>query len=195
MRTAKIERKTRETQIVVEINLDGTGSSSLDTGIGFLNHMLGLFAKHGQFDLTVKAKGDLETDEHHAVEDIGICLGQAIEKAVGDKRGINRYGYFILPMDEALTMASLDLAGRFYFSLDTAFEREKVGELSTELVYDFFDALAQNAEMNLHIKTLAGRNDHHKIEGIFKATARALRMAVQIDSRIQEQLPSTKGVL
>ncbi|NOX71681.1 MAG: imidazoleglycerol-phosphate dehydratase HisB [Candidatus Micrarchaeota archaeon] len=196
MRTAKIERNTKETQIKVEINLDGTGKRRIETPVGFLDHMLDLFGKHGLFDIAVEAKGDMEIDEHHTVEDIGIVLGQALLKAVGDKKGIKRYGTMILPMDDVLALVSLDFAGRYAFVLDAQFTREKVGDLSTELIYDFFDAIAQNAKLNLHIKLLeAGRNDHHRIEGIFKAFARAVRQAVEIDERAKDQLPSTKGAL
>jgi imidazoleglycerol-phosphate dehydratase len=195
-RKASIKRDTKETQISLSINLDGTGKRKIDTPVGFLNHMLDLFGKHGLFDLEVKAKGDLEIDEHHTVEDIGIVLGEALLKAVGDKKGIKRYGTMILPMDEVLALVSLDFAGRYAFDFDVPFNREKVGDLSTELVYDFFDAVAQNAKLNLHIKLLnPGRNDHHKIEGVFKAFARAVREAVSIDERAKDQLPSTKGML
>lgn len=196
MRTAKIERNTNETQINVELNLDGSGKREIDTPVGFLNHMLDLFSKHGLIDFNITAKGDMEIDEHHTVEDIGIVIGQALLKAVGDKKGIKRYGTKILPMDEVLALVSLDFAGRYAFVLDAPFNREKVGDLSTELIYDFFDAIAQNAKLNLQIKLLnPSRNDHHKIEGIFKAFARAIREAVEIDERAKDQLPSTKGSL
>lgn len=198
-RTAKIERNTNETQIKMELNLDGTGKREIDTPVGFLNHMLDLFSKHGLIDLSVVAKGDIQIDEHHTVEDIGIVLGQALLKAVGDKKGINRYGTMILPMDEVLALVSLDFAGRYAFVMDAEFNREKVGDLSTELVYDFFDAVAQSAKLNLQIKLLTpGRNDHHKIEGIFKAFGRAVRQATETDERLaktQDALPSTKGML
>jgi imidazoleglycerol phosphate dehydratase HisB len=194
-RTAVIERKTNETDITLSLVLDGTGKRTIETPIGFMNHMLDLFSKHGLFDLDVKAKGDIYIDEHHTVEDIGIVLGSAFVKALGDKKGINRYGFFILPMDEALATVAVDFAGRSAFTLQCDFKREKVGDLSTELIYDFWDAFAQNAMANIFIKVENGRNDHHKIEAIFKATARAIRMACEIDKRAAETVPSTKGVL
>lgn len=195
MRKAKTERKTKETEILLEINLDGDGKSKIETGIGFFNHMLELFAKQSLFDLSITAKGDLQVDEHHTVEDIGIALGTAIEKALGEKKGITRYASNVLPMDEALTLVAIDISGRPYFAMDTKFDRERVGDLSTELVYDFFYALALNAKINLQIRSLAGRNTHHKIEGIFKALGRAFRAATEIDSRMKNEIPSTKGVL
>ena len=195
MRKAKIERKTNETEILLEINLDGEGKSKIETGIGFLNHMLELFAKQSLFDLSITAKGDLQVDEHHMVEDIGIALGMAIEKALGEKKGIARYASNVLPMDEALTLVAIDISGRPYFAMDTKFGREKVGDLSTELVYDFFCALALNAKINLQIRTLAGRNAHHMAEGIFKAVGKTLRASTEIDSRIENEIPSTKGLL
>ncbi|MEK6868409.1 MAG: imidazoleglycerol-phosphate dehydratase HisB [Nanoarchaeota archaeon] len=196
MRKATIERKTNETQIAITLNLDGTGQRNIETPVGFLNHMLDLFAKHGLFDVDIKAKGDMQIDEHHTVEDIGIALGEAIAKAVGDKKGIKRYGTMILPMDDVLALVSLDLSGRYAFSFNVPLSREKVGDLSSELVYDFFDAVAQNAKMNLHINLLnPGRNDHHRIEGVFKAFARALREAVCVDGRTKGQVQSTKGSL
>ena len=195
MRKATVERKTNETQIKVSLNLDGTGKRKIDVPVGFLSHMLDLFGKHGLFDLEVKAKGDTWIDEHHTVEDTGIVIGQAFKKALGDKKGIRRYGYFILPMDEVLTLVSVDLGGRPKFIFNVEFTREKVGDLSTELVYDFFEAIAYNLGVNIHIKVFYGRNEHHKIEGIFKAFARAMRMACEIDERAKSQIPSTKGVL
>lgn len=196
LRVAKITRNTNETKIFVSINLDGTGKRKIQTPINFLNHMLDLLAKHSLIDIEINASGDMQIDEHHTVEDIGIVIGQALLKAIGDKKGINRYGTMILPMDEVLALVSLDFAGRYAFSFDVDFNREKIGDLSTELVFDFFDAIAQNAKINLHIKLLnQGRNDHHKIEGIFKAFGRAIRQAVEIDERMKEKIPSTKGVL
>ena len=196
MREGNVKRMTKETQILVSINLDGEGKSSLKIPSGFLAHMLDLFSKHGLFDLEIEAKGDTWIDEHHTVEDLGICLGKAILHAVGEKKGIRRYGTMILPMDDVLVLVSLDLAGRYAFSFDASFTREKVGNLPTELVSHFFDSLAQNASMNLHIKVMTpGNNEHHRIEGIFKAFARALRKAVEIDDRMQGAIPSTKGVL
>ncbi len=193
--SATIQRTTNETDISIELVIDGSGKGKFDVPVGFFTHMLDLFAKHGLFDLTIKAKGDTFIDEHHTVEDIGIVLGEAFAKALGDKKGINRYGFFILPMDEALATAAIDFAGRYAFTLDCKFSREKVGDLSTELVYDFWDAFAQNAKVNLFIKVENGRNDHHKIEAIFKAVARACRMAVAEDPKMKGEIPSTKGRL
>lgn len=189
-----IERKTNETNISIKLNIDGTGKRQIDTPVEFLNHMLDLFGKHGLFDLDIKAKGDMQIDEHHTAEDIGIVLGETFAKALGDKKGINRYGFFILPMDEARAIVAIDFAGRYAFEFKCKFEREKVGDLSTELVYDFWDAFAQNAKANLNIE-VEGKNDHHKIEAIFKATARAIRMACEIDERAKNDIPSTKGQL
>jgi imidazoleglycerol phosphate dehydratase HisB len=194
-RSSTITRKTNETDISISLNIDGNGKREIDTPVGFLTHMLELFTKHGLFDLTIKAKGDTYIDEHHTVEDIGIVLGDAFAKALGDKKGINRYGFFILPMDEALATVAIDFAGRYAFSFDCKFSREKIGDLSTEMIYDFWDSFAQNAKVNLYIKVENGRNDHHKIEAIFKATARAIRIAWESDNRAINQIPSTKGVL
>lgn len=194
-RNAVVTRNTNETQIRVDLTIDGTGERKIETPAGFLNHMLDLFTKHGLFDLKMKATGDMQIDEHHTVEDIGIVLGSAFAKALGDKRGISRYGFFVLPMDEALATVAIDFAGRYAFTLNCPFAREKVGDLSTELVNDFWDAFSQNAKVNLYIKVENGRNDHHKVEAIFKATARAIRMACTIDERLQGKLPSTKGSL
>ena len=190
-------RKTNETEISMFLNLDGIGERKIETPVGFLNHMLDLFTKHGLFDLEINATGDnkLYNDEHHVVEDIGIVLGQAFAQALGDKKGINRYGFFILPMDEAVATIVIDFAGRYAFTLQCNFVREKVGDLSTELVYDFWDAFAQNAKASVFIKVENGRNDHHKIEAIFKAMARAIRMACELDKRNQSTVPSTKGIL
>lgn len=203
-RRSVVKRDTNETKVAVELNIDGTAERKIDTSIGFLNHMLDLFAKGGLFDLNIKASGDTWIDEHHTVEDVGIVLGEAFAKALGDKKGINRYGFFILPMDEALATVAIDFAGRYSFRFECDFKREKVGDLSTELIKHFWDAFAQNAKANLFIKVeygenegnpLAYGNDHHKIEAIFKATARAIRMACDIDQRVKDQIPSTKGVL
>lgn len=194
-RKSDILRKTNETKIAVSLNIDGSGKRKIDTPIGFLNHMLDLFAKHGLFDLTIKAMGDTHIDEHHTVEDIGIALGEAFSKALGNKIGIRRYGFFILPMDETLATVAVDFSGRYAFQFNCSFLREKVGDLSTELVSHFWDAFAQNAKINLHIKVEDGGNDHHKIEGIFKAAARAIRMATEIDPRAKKDVPSTKGRL
>lgn len=193
-RTASIERKTFETDIAVSFDLDGKGSSRIETGIGFFDHMLEGFAKHGFFDLTCTVKGDLQVDGHHTVEDAGIVLGQAIAQAVGDKKGIQRFGYFILPMDDALALCAVDLCGRPYLNFECSFPVERVGELETELVREFFYALSYSAGMNLHIKMLSGINAHHMIEAMFKAFAKALDQAVSFDPRISDVL-STKGSL
>lgn len=193
-RIGTIERNTKETQIKLSLQLDGTGKSDVSTGIGFFDHMLEGFSKHGFFDLSVHAKGDLHVDGHHTVEDVGIVLGQAIRQAVGDKAGMKRFGYFILPMDDALALCAVDLGGRAYFSFDGEFQTEHVGDFETQLVTEFFYALASNAQMNLHIRLLAGQNDHHKIEAIFKAFGKALDQAVSMDERISGVL-STKGSL
>jgi imidazoleglycerol-phosphate dehydratase len=194
-RTAQISRKTDETNINLELTLDGSGQRQIETSIGFLNHMLEQFAKHGLFDLTIRASGDTYFDDHHIVEDIGIVLGQAFAEAIGDKVGINRYGFFMLPMDDALATVACDFSGRYSFRFDAEFKREKIGDLSTELIEHFWDAFAQNARLNLFIKSESGRNDHHIAEGIFKAVAKSMRMACETDSRLGNQLPSTKGKL
>ena len=193
-RVANVTRTTKETDIVLSLDLDGAGNSEIDTGIGFLDHMLSGFAKHGFFDLTCKVQGDLQVDGHHTVEDVGIVLGQAIAEAVGDKKGIKRYGSFILPMDDALALCAIDLCGRPYLNYDCELTVEKVGYLETELVREFFYAVSYSAAMNLHIKMLSGINDHHKIEAMFKAFAKALDEAVSYDPRITDVL-STKGTL
>ena len=193
-RVATIARKTKETDINITLNLDGKGNSNITTGIGFFDHMLTGFSKHGFFDLDVTTKGDLEVDGHHTVEDTGIVLGQAIKEAIGDKKGIKRYGYFILPMDDALALCAIDLCGRPYFGFDCEFPTEKVGELDTALVREFFYAVSYSAGMNLHIKMFSGINSHHMIEAIFKAFAKALDQAVSYDERIKDVL-STKGTL
>ena len=193
-RTAELSRKTKETDISVTLNLDGNGNASVDTGIGFFDHMLEGFSKHGFFDLECKVKGDLHVDGHHTVEDTGIVLGNAIKTAVGDKKGIKRYGYFILPMDDALALCAVDLCGRPYLNFECDFPAERVGYLDTELVREFFYAVSYSAGMNLHIKILAGSNTHHMIEAMFKAFAKALDMAVSEEPRTTEVL-STKGSL
>lgn len=193
-RQADVTRKTKETDISVALNLDGSGKSSIDTGIGFFNHMLDGFARHGFFDLDIKIKGDLQVDGHHSVEDAGIVLGTAIKEALGSKAGIKRYGSSILPMDDALALCAVDLCGRPYFVFDCEFTAERVGELDTELVREFFYAVSYSAGMNLHIKMLSGVNNHHMIEAIFKAFARALDEATGKDTRIKDVL-STKGSL
>jgi len=193
-RTAKIKRATAETQIELELTLDGSGKSQTATGVGFLDHMLTLLAKHGAMDLSVEASGDLDVDQHHTVEDVGICLGQAIREALGDKAGIRRYGHFTLPMEETLITSAVDLGGRAYFVFGADFPTPKIGLFDTELVSDFWQAVSANALANLHVTLHHGRNSHHIAEGIFKATARALRMAVEPDPRITD-VPSTKGTL
>ena len=194
MRTAKVDRKTKETDIEVKLNLDGTGVSDISTGIGFFDHMLDGFTRHGLFDLTLKCKGDLNVDGHHTVEDCGIVLGNAIKEAIGDKAGIKRYGNFILPMDDALILCAIDLCGRPYFEYDLEFPTEKCGEMDTELVREFFYALSYSAMMNIHIRQLSGVNSHHIAEASFKAFAKALDQATGFDERIKDVL-STKGVL
>lgn len=193
MRTSNIERKTGETEISLRLNLDGEGKSAIDSGCGFLDHMLTLFAAHGRFDLTLTCKGDTYVDDHHTVEDVGICLGKAFAEALAEKRGINRYGDITLPMDEALILAAVDLSGRDFLGYALEIPTEKVGTFDTELVEEFWLAFVRNAACNLHIRQLAGKNSHHIIEGAFKAVARALRAAVKEDG--SDAVPSTKGVL
>ncbi len=193
-RTATIDRTTAETQIHLELNLDGTGRSQILTGVGFLDHMLNLFARHGAFDLRIEATGDLHVDDHHTVEDVGICLGQAVRQALGDKAGIRRYGHFTLPMEETLVTAATDLSGRYFLVFQADMPSAKIGTFDSELIEDFWQAMAANTLCNLHILLHHGRNTHHISEAIFKATARALRMAVEPDSRITS-IPSTKGTL
>ena len=193
-RVASCSRVTKETQIEVTLNLDGTGKTDISTGIGFFDHMLSGFARHGLFDLTVKVTGDLEVDSHHTIEDTGIVLGQTIAKALGDKKGIKRYGHFMLPMDEVLVLSAIDLSGRPYLNFDATFTCDKLGELDTEMVKEFFYAISYTAGMNLHIRVLSGGNNHHMIEAMFKAFAKALDQATVIDPRITDIL-STKGSL
>ena len=195
MRKASIERKTAETDISLALALDGSGVSDIQSGVGFLDHMLTLFARHGRFDLRVKCLGDTQVDAHHSVEDIGICLGQAFREALGDKKGIYRYGDIILPMDEALVLVSVDISGRGMLCYRAAFKTEKIGNFDTQLVEEFFIAFASNAGITLHIKQLDGRNSHHIAEAMFKAVGRVLRKAVDIDPKAQGEVPSTKGVL
>jgi imidazoleglycerol-phosphate dehydratase len=193
-RTATIERKTAETKIRLQLNLDGTGQADIATGVGFFDHMLTLFAKHSAIDLTVKADGDLEVDQHHTVEDVGICLGQALKQAIGDKKGIRRYGHFTLPMDETLATVAIDLSGRFALVLRADIPSNKIGDFDSELIEEFWNAFAGNTLCNLHILVHYGRNSHHISEAIFKCTARALRMALESDPRMTG-VPSTKGSL
>lgn len=193
MRTSDITRNTAETKIQLKLNLDGTGKADIDTGVGFLNHMLTLFAAHGKFDLTVKCAGDVEVDDHHSVEDIGICLGQAFQAALGDKRGITRYGSFLLPMDEALILSAVDISGRSCLCYGLEIPTEKIGTFDTELVEEFFLGFTRNCPMSLHLRQLAGTNSHHIVEGAFKSVGRALKAAVALDG--SNDIPSTKGVL
>lgn len=195
MRTAEIKRTTKETDIALTLDLDGTGKSEINSGVGFLDHMLTLFAKHGRFDLTLTCNGDTYVDDHHSVEDIGIALGQAFDMALGDKRGIVRYGSFILPMDETLILSAVDISGRSYLNYDLHIPTEKVGSFDTELTEEFFWGFVRNANLTLHIKQLEGKNSHHIIEGAFKCVARTMKQAVGIDPRFSDEIPSTKGVL
>lgn len=195
MRTAEISRRTAETDIKLKLNLDGKGESVIKTGCGFFDHMLTLFAKHGRFDLEVECTGDTYVDYHHTVEDIGIVLGKAFCQALGEKRGIIRYGNFILPMDESLIMSAVDISGRAYLGYALNIHTQKVGDFDTELVEEFFIAFCNNAGLNLHIRQLAGSNSHHIIEGAFKSVARSLKAAVAIDEAFSNEIPSTKGVL
>ncbi|HUY32852.1 MAG TPA: imidazoleglycerol-phosphate dehydratase HisB [Pirellulales bacterium] len=193
-RIANIQRKTAETEITLELNLDGSGTATVATGVGFFDHMLTLLAKHAAIDLAVSAQGDLHVDQHHTVEDVGICFGAALRQALGDKSGIRRYGHFTLPMEEALVTAAVDLSGRYFLVFEAAFPSSKIGDFDSELVEDFWQAAAANALCNLHVVAHHGRNSHHISEAIFKAAARALRMAVEADPRVSG-VPSTKGTL
>jgi imidazoleglycerol-phosphate dehydratase len=195
MRQASIKRVTTETQITLKLSIDGKGRYDVRSGIRFLDHMLELFARHGGFDLTLHATGDLDVDQHHTVEDIGIALGEAIAKALGDRRGINRAGYFVMPMDETLAVAAVDLSGRIHAVVDLRLKVQQVGDLQAELVNDFFDGFAQGARANVHVKVLYGRSSHHHVEAVFKGFARALRVACARDRRLARMLPSTKGLL
>jgi imidazoleglycerol-phosphate dehydratase len=195
MRRAVINRQTTETHIAITLALEGSGRYQVSTGIRFLDHMLELFTKHGGFDLKVKAAGDLDVDQHHTVEDIGIALGEAVSKALGNRRGINRAGYFVMPMDETLAVVALDLGGRPHTTVDLSVNVATVGDLQTELVHDFFEGFAMAVRGNVHVKVMYGRSNHHKIEAVFKAFGRALRVACAKDKRMAKQLPSTKGLL
>ena len=194
-RAAAFDRRTTETQITGRLTIDGEGRYKVSTGIRFFDHMLELFTRHGGFDLTLKAKGDLDVDQHHTVEDVGITLGEAVLKALGDRKGINRAGYFVMPMDETLAVAAIDLSGRPHAVVDLKVKVGKVGDLQTELVHDFFDGFASAARANVHVKVLYGRSSHHHIEAVFQAFARALRVACARDARLAKMLPSTKGLL
>lgn len=195
MRTAQIVRTTKETDIKLSLNLDGKGESNVDTGCGFLNHMLTLFAKHSGMDLDVSCMGDVEVDYHHTTEDIGICLGEALAEALGSKKGIVRYGYFLLPMDESLVMTAVDLSGRVYLGYDMEIPTEKIGDFDTELIEEFFYGFVRGAKATLHVKQMDGTNSHHIAEAAFKSVGRSLRQAVAIDERFANDMPSTKGVL
>ena len=195
MRTSQFTRNTAETKISIKLNLDGSGQSDISTGCGFLDHMLTLFSRHGRFDLNVRCAGDTQVDDHHTVEDIGIALGTAFSQALGDKRGICRYGDTVLPMDEALILTAVDISGRSYLGFDLPIPTQKVGEFDTELVEEFWLGFVRKAELTLHFKELAGSNSHHIIEGAFKSAARSLKKAVLIDPSYADEIPSTKGVL
>jgi imidazoleglycerol-phosphate dehydratase len=195
VRKAVIERVTSETSIRIGLNLDGTGRFDNKTGVRFLDHMLDLVARHGAFDLITRAHGDLDVDQHHTVEDLGIALGEAVDKALGSRRGINRAGYFVMPMDETLAVSAVDLGGRSHTVVETLVTVDAVGDLQSELVHDFFDGFARGARANVHLKVLYGRSNHHKVEACFKAFARALRVACSKDKRLARMLPSTKGLL
>ena len=195
MRRAVITRKTTETQISLTLTLDGKGKYAISTGIRFFDHMLELLTRHGGFDLRLQATGDLDVDQHHTVEDVGIALGEAVSKALGDRRGINRAGYFVMPMDETLGVAAIDLSGRIHAVTDLRLKVRRVGDLEADLVHDFFDGFAQGARANVHVKVLYGRSSHHQIEALFKAFARALRYACSKDKRLARVLPSTKELL
>ena len=195
MRNTEIIRKTAETDITLSLNLDGDGKGNIDTGCGFLDHMLTLFTRHGSFDLDVRCIGDTQVDYHHTAEDIAICLGDAFKKALGDMKGITRYGSFILPMDESLILTAVDISGRSFLGYDLAIPTEKVGDFDTELTREFFEAFVRHAGVTLHIKQLSGYNSHHIIEGTFKSFARTMKQAVAIDEKNKDKIPSTKGVL
>ena len=195
MRKAEIIRKTAETDITLSLSLDGEGKGTIDTGCGFLDHMLTLFSRHGSFDLDVKCIGDTQVDYHHTAEDIAVCLGDAFKKALGDMKGITRYGSFILPMDESLILTAVDISGRSYLGYDLSIPTEKVGDFDTELTREFFEAFVRHAGVTLHLKQLSGYNSHHIIEGTFKSFARTMKQAVAIDEKNKDKIPSTKGVL
>ena len=195
MRTAALDRKTTETKIVLKLTIEGQGRYTVSTGIRFFDHMLELFTRHGAFDLELQCKGDLDVDQHHTVEDVGIALGEAFDRALGDKKGILRAGYFVMPMDETLAVAAIDLSGRVACVVKAKLKTRLVGDLQSELVEDFFEGFARGARANVHLKTLYGRSNHHKVEALFKAFARALRVACSRDKQLGEMLPSTKGLL
>jgi len=194
-RVAHLHRKTAETDITARLNLDGSGRYQISTGIRFLDHMLELFTRHGGFDLELRAQGDLDVDQHHTVEDCGLVLGEVVRQALGDKKGVNRAGYFVMPMDETLAVAAVDLSGRPYLVMNAAFRARRVGDLQTEMVEDFFQGFASSARANVHLKLVYGRSSHHGVEALFKAFARSLRYACSRDERLKTMLPSTKGLL
>lgn len=194
-RKTSFQRKSKETNIEIELNIDGKGKGDILTPIPFLNHLLDNFAKHGLFDLKIRAKGDIEIDQHHTVEDIGISLGEAFKKALGDKKGINRAGYFVFPLDEALSVVSLDISGRAFLNFDCKFEKQKIGDLESGLIKEFFWGFVRHLEATLHIRVLYGENDHHKAESVFKAFGKAMKMACSKEKRILKELPSTKGLI
>lgn len=195
MRKTIFQRKTKETEINISLNIDGKGKADVSTSIPFLDHLLNNFAKHGLFDLEIRAKGDIEIDQHHLVEDIGICLGEAFKNALADKKGINRSGYFVFPLDEALSVVSVDISGRAYLDFGCKFKKEKIGELDSDLIKEFFWGFVRHLETTLHIRMLAGENEHHKAESLFKAFGKAMKTACSKDKRILKELPSTKGLI
>jgi len=195
MRKTSFKRETKETDIKIELNIDGKGETDISTQIPFLDHLLDNFGKHGLFDLKIKAKGDIEIDQHHTVEDIGISLGEAFKKALGDKKGINRAGYFVFPLDEALAVVSLDISGRAFLNFGCKFKRTKIGDLDSDLIKEFFWGFVRHLEATLHIRALYGENEHHKAEAIFKAFGKAMKVACSQDKRILKELPSTKGLI
>jgi len=194
-RRASLQRRTKETDIKIELNIDGKGKTDILTPIPFLNHLLDNFGKHGLFDLKIKAEGDIEIDQHHTVEDIGICLGEAFKEALGDKKGINRAGYFIFPLDEALSVVALDISGRAFLDFNCKFKKQKIGDLDSDLIKEFFWGFVRHLEATLHIRVLAGENDHHKAESVFKAFGKAMKVACSKEKRILKELPSTKGLI
>ncbi len=194
-RKASFRRKTKETEIKIELNIDGKGKTDISTPISFLNHLLDNFGRHGLFDLRIKAKGDIEIDQHHIVEDIGIVLGEAFKKALADKKGINRAGYFVFPLDEALSVAAVDISGRAFLNFDCKFKKEKIGDLDSDLIKEFLWGFVRHLEATLHIRVLAGENEHHKAESIFKALGKAMKAACSKDKRMLKELPSTKGLI
>ena len=195
LRKISFQRKTKETDIRIELNIDGKGKTNISIPVHFLSHLLDNFAKHGLFDLKIKAKGDIEIDQHHTVEDIGVVLGEAFKKALGDKKGINRSGYFVFPLDEALSVVAVDISGRAFLNFDCKFKKEKIGDLDSDLIKEFFWGFVRHLEATLHIRALYGENEHHKAESIFKAFGKTMKMACSREKRILKELPSTKGII